>query len=85
MTLAPLTLASMTLEEVVSRVLRCPVTDVNGESSMRTIASWDSLRHIELIMELEEAFGLAFPPMQAAAMTSVAAIRRVLQQHGIEV
>ncbi len=74
----------MTLEEVVSRVLRCPITDVNDDSSTRTIASWDSLRHIEVVMELEEAFGLAFPPMQAAAMTSVGAIRRVLQQNGIE-
>ena len=74
----------MTLEEVVSRVLRCAVTDVTDESSTRTIASWDSLRHIEVVMELEEAFGIAFPPMQAAAMTSVAAIRRVLQQRGIE-
>ena len=79
-----MTLAPMTLEEVVARVLRCAATDVNDESSTRTIASWDSLRHIEVVMELEEVFGLAFPPMQAAAMTSVGAIRRVLQQHGIE-
>ncbi len=75
----------MTLEEVVSRVLRCAITEVNDDSSTRTMANWDSLRHIEVVMELEEAFGLAFPPMQAAAMTSVGAIRRVLQQNGIKV
>jgi acyl carrier protein len=74
----------MTLEEVVSQVLRCSITDVNDDTSTRTVASWDSLRHIEVVMELEEAFGIAFPPMQAAAMTSVSAIRRVLQQNGIE-
>lgn len=79
-----MTLAPMTLEQVVARVLRCAVTDLDDESSTRTIASWDSLRHIEVVMELEEAFSLAFPPMQAAAMTSMGAIRRVLQQHGIE-
>lgn len=79
-----MTPAPMTLEQVVARVLRCAVTELDDESGTRTIASWDSLRHIEVVMELEEAFGLAFPPMQAAAMTSVGAIRRVLQQHGVE-
>jgi acyl carrier protein len=74
----------MTLEEVLSQVLRCSITDVNDDTSTRTIASWDSLRHIEVVMELEEAFGVVFRPMQAAAMTSVGAIRRVLQQNGIE-
>jgi acyl carrier protein len=74
----------MKIEQVISRVLRCPLGDINDDASTRTIASWDSLRHIEVIMELEEAYGVAFSPMQAAAMTSVGAIRRVLQQNGVE-
>lgn len=72
------------LEEVVANVLKRPRDEINDDTSPKTVASWDSLRHIELVMTVEEAFGVVFPPAEAATMTSLGAIRQVLRQKGVE-
>jgi acyl carrier protein len=72
----------MRLHEVVSEVLKQPITNVTDETSQKTVGSWDSLRHIELIMAIEEAFDVIFPPSEVSTMTSVGAIRQLLLEKG---
>jgi acyl carrier protein len=72
----------MRLHEVVSEVLKQPITNVTDETSQKTVGSWDSLRHIELIMAIEEEFDVIFPPSEVSTMTSVAAIRHLLLKKG---
>lgn len=74
----------MSIEEVVAEVLRKRADEVNDETSPTTVGAWDSLRHIELVMAVEMAFGVAFPPAEVATMTSVGAIRHLLQQKGVQ-
>jgi acyl carrier protein len=73
----------MRLEEVVAGTLKRPISEITAETSQKTVSSWDSLRHIELVMAIEEAFNVAFPPAEVATMTSMAAIRRLLEQKGV--
>lgn len=73
----------MQLEDVVATVLKQPNAAITEETSPKTIAVWDSLRHIELVMTIEDAFDVSFPPAEVATMTSVGAIRQLLQQKGI--
>jgi acyl carrier protein len=70
------------LHEVVAEVLRQPIGTISDETSQKTAGSWDSLRHIELVMAVEDAFEVAFPPAEVSTMTSVAAIRQLLLRKG---
>lgn len=45
---------------VISQVLRVPLDQVHEDSSPETIESWDSLKHMNLILALEEEFGIHF-------------------------
>jgi len=45
---------------------------------MTDVAKWNSLTHIELIVGLEELFGIQFTQDEVVKMTSVGAIRDVL-------
>ena len=65
---------------VVAVVLRVPVGDVNLESNMDNLANWDSLAHMNLILALEEEFGVRIPDEDAANMTSVRLIKVVLDE-----
>jgi len=50
-----------------------------SNASMQTIAAWDSLKHIELVMTLEEQFSLGkITPDEIVEMTSFNKIREVL-------
>ena len=41
--------------------------------------NWDSLRHLNLIAELEEAFDIEFEPEEIAEMTSFAKVMDFIQ------
>ena len=68
------------LKSVMSAVLKVPVEEIGEESSMDTIAAWDSLQHMNLVLALEEEFGVSVPDEDAANITSFKLIRTVLQE-----
>lgn len=51
------------------------ITEASDISNTRT---WDSMRHILLMMELEEHYGIELTDRQILETTSVAAIRTLL-------
>lgn len=72
----------MTPEVVVAEAFGLDPAQINDESSPDTIAAWDSLGHVTLIIALESAFGVSFAPEETMAMTSVRAIKDALDTHG---
>ena len=46
--------------------------------SQQNCDTWDSLRHLNLIVELEEEFGVEFEPEEISEMKSFEDIRRLL-------
>ena len=75
----------MKLEEVVSKVLRVPATQITDGSSQSTLGSWTSFRHIQMITAVEKAFGVRFDTTEVVAATSVAELRRILVAKGCDV
>jgi acyl carrier protein len=73
----------MAPESVVARVLGVPRASVSDATSNTTLAEWDSLNHVTLVLELETAYEVSFSAEETLAMTNVAAIKRVLQDHGV--
>lgn len=63
------------IKEVLSAVLK---TDVNDSTSQDNCAAWDSLHHLNLIIELEMAFDVSFEPEEMGQMKSVEAIDTIL-------
>lgn len=57
-----------TVLEVVSTVLK---EDVTSQASRGDFAKWDSLKHIEIMFALEEAFDMAFSEDELAMLDSV--------------
>lgn len=64
----------------------CVLKNVLGLASATTALSqqncdkWDSLRHLNLIVELESEFGVEFDPEEIAEMKSLEDIERILKQ-----
>jgi len=47
-------------------------------SSAETISSWDSLKHMNLVLALEETFGVLFSEEQIAELTQVGTILTIV-------
>ena len=67
------------LKNVVATVLNVDVSRIDANASSDTIESWDSLRHMNLVLALEDEFGLSLPDEDAANATSYALLVLVLQ------
>lgn len=66
------------LHAVVASLFPVEPGAVTDADSPQTIAEWDSIGHLNLMLALEAEFGLEFSPDEMAALTSVGAIRRRL-------
>lgn len=68
------------LRRVMAAVFPVDVVDLKDTDSTATIAEWDSVGHLQLMMALEAEFGIAFSPDEMAELTSLGAIRRHLAE-----
>jgi citrate synthase len=73
----------VTPESLVANVFGIPADSITDESSNRTLKEWDSLGHITLILELEQAYGVSLGPDEALTLTSVGAIKQMLQSRDV--
>lgn len=53
---------------------------VNENTSQKNCPAWDSLRHLNVALEIEDAFDISLEPEEIAAMTSVEAIERIVTE-----
>lgn len=70
----------MNLEEKVLEIMRetFGVNDVTTEASQKNCEQWDSLRHLALASELEDAFDLELEPEEIADMTDFSRVIALL-------
>jgi len=66
--------------EIIAQVLGVPSGQVDADSSPDTIAQWDSLKQINLVLALEQEFGLSFTEEQIVDMLSAGIIVEILKQ-----
>ena len=57
-----------TFWRLFSRVLGRPIAA--GRYAVADLPEWDSLRHVELVFELEETFAVSIPPQAIADLFS---------------
>ncbi len=64
----------------MATLLTVDVNAINSEASMDTIPTWDSLRHMNLVLALEEEFKVSIPDEDAGNITSYKLIKLVLEE-----
>ncbi len=69
------------VREALARALEVPPQDVPLDAAQGSLERWDSLGHMNVVMELEAAFGVSFSMDEAIGMRSIPAIVEVLKRH----
>jgi len=67
------------IEVLLAEVLQIPAATITDDLAMTDLDIWDSLKHMELIMTLEQNFGLQLSFDEIVRMRSVGEIKRVLK------
>jgi acyl carrier protein len=56
---------------VMGKVLQVPPQDISADVSRKTLPVWDSLKHMNLILALEDEFGVEFSDQEIAGINSL--------------
>ncbi|GEM_PF-489534 len=72
------------LFEVFSSLFKVDPRDLNDESSSDTIPNWDSMGMVNLVVELEQVFGVQFDLLEIADFKNIGIIKSILAEKGIQ-
>ena len=67
------------LTTVMSQVLKLPEESISPDSSRKNLEPWDSLKHLNLMLALEDAFEVEFSDGEIASIDTFEALVQSLQ------
>lgn len=70
-----------TIQQVLSDILGVPKETITEHSSMDTVPHWDSLKHMNIVIAIEEEFDIVIPDIDAANITSFQLIQTVVEEN----
>ena len=62
-----------TILQIMETLLNKKIS-LNEDVSMENCSDWDSMKHIEIILSIEEELGVSFEPEDIPSLTSVSKI-----------
>ena len=69
----------MQLYQLIGQVLGVDPEQLNEESNSQNTPKWDSLRHIEVVFAMENAFHIRFTMPEIASLRKLGDIRKLLE------
>lgn len=63
------------IKEIAASVFEC---EINDDTTQNNCDKWDSMHHLNLVVELEMEFDVNFDPEEIAQMTSIKEIEGVI-------
>jgi acyl carrier protein len=73
----------MKLRVILSQMLVVPIETISDETSNTTVEAWDSVKQLNIVLTLEEQFGVSFDEQLALDIVSLPLIRKALVDYGI--
>ena len=66
------------IKEILADVLELSKEQIDETITMENVDTWDSLRHMEIMLAIEGKFGIQFEPDELVDMTSYSDIKKLV-------
>jgi acyl carrier protein len=68
------------VRSVASDIFGVPADEVTADSSPETIDNWDSMQHLNLVLAIEEKFGVQLDPEDIEQMKNIGAVTELVEK-----
>jgi acyl carrier protein len=68
------------LTNTIAELFGIPPDQVGPQTGRDTIADWDSIGHLKLILEVEKVYGIRFPTAELGELTSGAKLQEAIDR-----
>ncbi|MGA7568186.1 MAG: acyl carrier protein [Terriglobales bacterium] len=65
---------------IASDIFGVPTGKITDESSPETIENWDSIQHLNLVLAIEEKFGVQLEPEDIEQMKNIGAVVALVEK-----
>ena len=72
---------SLEIKEIMSKVFEIEVSEILDNASQKDIMKWDSLQHLNLIVEIEDKYDLSLEPEDISEMVTIEKIIEVVNKY----
>jgi acyl carrier protein len=72
---------SLEIREIMSKVFEIDVPEISNNANQKEIMKWDSLQHLNLIVEIEDKYDISIDPEDISAMVNVEKIIEVVNKY----
>jgi acyl carrier protein len=76
------TALSARVQKLIAAALQVPDEQINAGLAFGDLLQWDSMGHMEVMLSLEEQFGIEIDAEIIGSLTSVSAISSYLKENG---
>lgn len=73
---------SIRVQKLISNALQVPDNQIHADLEFGDLPQWDSMGHMEVMLSLEERFGIEIDAEIIASLTSVPTISNYLKENG---
>lgn len=77
--------AEKELRKIMADLFGLKEEGITDDTSFENTEKWDSLKHIELVLSIEEQFNISLDADDIVAMLSFAEIKRVMREKGVKI
>jgi acyl carrier protein len=68
------------VRSVASDIFGIPADGITAESSPETVENWDSMQHLNLVLAIEEKFGVQLDPEDIEKMKNIGAVAALVEK-----
>ena len=68
------------VRNIASDIFGIPADRITAESSPETIENWDSMQHLNLVLAIEEKFGVQLDPEDIEQMKNIGAVAALVEK-----
>jgi acyl carrier protein len=72
---------SLEIKEIISRVFEIDLSEITDKSSQKDIVKWDSLQHLNLIVEIEDKYDISIEPEDISDMVTIEKIVEIINKY----
>ena len=69
------------VKKIMAKVLKIDLNKISFDTSVNEVPSWDSLKHIDLIIALEKKFNIQFSDVEVPTMVNFRIITATIQSY----
>ena len=74
-----------TIKKIMSDLFGISENEITDDTSVDNTKNWDSLKHMELIVSIEEEFDITLSADEIVSLTSFAKVKQKIEEHSVGV